>query len=870
LAILAQTATYLTELGFDDFFQEFTHIVRIPQATLNAGGSLQPDFFIQNLDLGGGFPVSIKAGCDGKLYILAYDVYGNPLPLKVFSLADGSEQTPSNTALPGNPIDMVLTCNAGEVLGSSSDSSPGSLLWKLDNKGVTVLGRTASGMLSLTPSGQVLLFVVPYPGRPAVYHINLPDGQAIQPKTTGGTVQAYPCGQAPADITLTDKSIRWLPQKDDITNAAVQFTVGDGSQLSSATLTIQGVSETTDLAGKSSPYSVIWKATARCPRDSQGVETCLPAGDYSFSLTATTADQKVKGPLQGTISLVEVTSVDIQPKPGGAPLDPNPPVPRHPDEPEDNRINRPGGGLRIFAEAAPPSDGSLMNGPLNDQAQVVVTIFPTVPVPVRVALRLVDVADPDGGVGNDNYGTGFLDSAIMIPANTDMRAVILSVSHNPGDNYRVGASTWQSWVDHLTPIKSTTGEVTAPDGNTLLAGGGLSKMITVWRTVNLEIDSMDPPPTDVLAPERNFVVGNVSRIEGTQDETVRIFLTPSSPGPSGMDRLRDQSPDRSGVRGQPGYGDGRFQHGQLTVGSGPGAEELFIPANGIDYVEDLGGLMLDYVIEDVLQGDIISVGRVVSGEPANGLFVLTQLSGIWPSTNDPMTLVIGGVAFPVLPGGVLDSTMTTGNHITGTVRVKSGSLPFRLVDDDEEPKPFPVSTKLLNPSDNPTENAYAAAYIWPKIYDVPNLKHAPFKRNVESWKTDDDKILSPEADKLIAQGRDSAPSSDTCWVAYLQGAFQPSERSDSDPDNEGGDGGPVGYTNGTSGSQIYVEQLREVVPSHQAACIADTPAHELGHQFGLDDNPDDNAQSIMRKACDSLPYFDASDLKAIRLQGVMP
>jgi hypothetical protein len=700
--------------------------------------------------------------------------------------------------------------------------------------------------------------------------------------------------------SVTDKSIRWLPQKDDSTNASVQFTTIDGSQLLDATLTIQGISATTNLAGASSPYSVTWKANARCPKDSQGVETCLPAGDYSFSLTATTADKKVIGPLQGTISLVEVTSVDIQQVqaqctnpndpmscvPAGPGIDNNPSVdlccdPTNPEEPASNRVARPGGGLRVFAEAP---DAGL---PPLDIVNVVITTTPKVPVAVPVSLVLKDVDDPDGSPIDidgddpskepaDNYGVGSIAESVTIPANAITTTTPLVLSHNPGDNYRVLASTSSDWLSLLKAHQpSQTGEVWDNRGNPLPEGGIMSKMITVWRTLHLEIDSMKRAPADTATtdPERNFIDGRVTKIEGHVDHAVRVFLAPDSPPPSGMNQLRDASNDLSGVPGVD-HGQGRFEHGTIRFGQSGNAVQDMLDGNGIDYVER-DFITLTYRLVG-LDGTELSVGSVISGEPEKGHFLISELKGsLATAQNDAALLLeIGDVSYNVLNGGIMPTQLVDG-VLVNEVLVRGRPLRFHLVDDDAATAPFIVNTDFLHFSSSSHDNAFAAAYIRPVFLSVADNKQAPFKRNIECPEIDAVTCDTTDIRNSLAQGRDTpqpGPLSAFYWVSYIQGAFQPGTAVDRDPDAEANvaeGGNTVGFS-GRFGSLVYVEPLREQAGGNpREFCWQTTVPHEIGHQFGIPDDRD--AGGIMSQGClDTGRFFAAQSLADIRKNGVLP
>jgi hypothetical protein len=246
----------------------------------------------------------------------------------------------------------------------------------------------------------------------------------------------------------------------------------------------------------------------------------LPAANYTLVVTAPVrANQSppptpLESPQYEKVSLVEVITVAVEDG-TGLTLQNNP---------------GPGGGKRIFAEAAQPG------GTVTDKVEVTATIFPPVPdAPagqgVSVYFRSFDVDDPssaaapvdDESLPTDNcleasagppQTCPIADHGVLYDPATDpnaanavngMTGIVLNVSGDqataglrvamlPGANYRVAASTSSQWLGTLSaPGNRTDGAVL--EGTTVLAEGQqVTPLLTVWRTLFLQLSRMQLSP----------------------------------------------------------------------------------------------------------------------------------------------------------------------------------------------------------------------------------------------------------------------------------------------------------------------------------------------------------------------------------------
>lgn len=400
----------------------------------------------------------------------------------------------------------------------------------------------------------------------------LPDGTI--------TAQCSPCAELGIDPAQTT---RWRPQRG---SQPVEIAFTSPVPLASAELKVKdptGVPLTVDppatltlvTSAPTIKYKLIWNGPW-----TQSDGSPFPSGNYEVAVAgvAQVGGRTLFSPPYGKISLVEVNLVDLRsPRQGQPPLglSPNPAVASLTAQGQDPRQGRPGGGKRIFAEAASPT-GSVRNRvPLTAVISPIIPADPAIPAErtaVAVHFRALDVDDPvsgmlpdldlDAGDVHDNRGApaegtlsgcivaGGVCTATVVAGEASPGKVEFQVSGQPGDNYRVLASTDKDWLLSRRALQpSTTGEVDAPPTST-------SDMLTVWRTLHLEVDSMAPAPQSPVDPNRNFVRGEVIGIEANGDLTTVIRLAPAVTDPAVS--LDDGSKNLS-----TGFGNGRFEKGKI-------------------------------------------------------------------------------------------------------------------------------------------------------------------------------------------------------------------------------------------------------------------------------------------------------------------
>lgn len=171
------------------------------------------------------------------------------------------------------------------------------------------------------------------------------------------------------------------------------------------------------------------------------------------------------------------------------------------DSPLDSNPNA-GGGMRIFPDRLSEADA------VQRQAVRVRAVLSDPIQNVNVVFQYFDLDDPssddpdldiNGATGNDNRGSAGFISTTGQSVKTDASGVatlVFGVSMQPGDNFRIAATCEAELtrpVQYLTGIVVNGINLRDAEGNQLPTGRGkITDMLTVWRRVHIETDSMGP------------------------------------------------------------------------------------------------------------------------------------------------------------------------------------------------------------------------------------------------------------------------------------------------------------------------------------------------------------------------------------------
>lgn len=492
-----------------------------------------------------------------------------------------------------------------------------------------------------------------------------------------------------------------------------------------------------------------------------------------------------------------------------------------------------GGGRRMFPGKQTASDNVDRR-----RVQVRATVDPP-REGVFVYFRPFDIDDPssdkapldrNGSAGNDNHGrpnTGALSTFVAITNKTGEASVKFSVTTQPGDNFRIAASTELELLDSY----DTVGTDVKPSPAAVLHGGAVVKtteMLTVWRKLHIEVDSMGP----VVG---NEVHGHIIGFEPPYSKHAnRIFVDKY---------LGDRSPDLDSKPPQ----NGRFENGTLTVASNVRA--FPVDGNGGTYLTNAVGI-------DITAGPLPFVATKGSASVWGQVADIIKMPGLRHEPTRWMVSVSlqGGPNknLAEIAGGTLSidggSPMEVGNVFPNSQSIEvigNLKIPFLLKDDDggvfcgaDVPEP---DTSLL-------EVALRPGYVTP-VYDIGD------KNSNVPWVANLDYFDSKKVEQAFDFDAIASESDSMFWTIYILGAYQPSEEDDRDPDSET-DFSIVGVAVPYRGVAIFMEMFNEFVPLPTESVAAVT-AHEVAHLFGAEHEPDYDLMSDI-PAFQSLRFSDVT------------
>ncbi len=409
---------------------------------------------------------------------------------------------------------------------------------------------------------------------------------------------------------------------------------------------------------------------------------------------------------------------------------------------------------------------------------------------------------------------------VTFSPSTKKARIEFEVSLHPGDNYRTVVNGDRQFLRDLRNLDEEDREHVVDDR---IAGTDpvrrairemdhyASNMLTVWRLLHVESDTMKPVP-----PDENYVEGRVVAVRGGEAKR-RVFLSVD------LEAIGDGDKSPNLDRG----GQGRFEKGSIQIGKlVDGNRGLRVEGNGRSFVE----------LHD--RSEISAQVRPPSGSGLSPLSAtVVALEG------NEFVLKVKGTS-KLVTGYVNGSLNIRGWSMEiarvdppGTVGVKRNTLPFRLRDDDQLEFPNPLPTSALD--------AFHDAFVL-VVEDgggslSNNTRDLPFQLHVKATEADAVAVWKTE--------RGSAGlESSIFWVVYLCGAYQPDTYwpsptkplGDDDPDSEPSiDAVTAPFRTshaalaaGGDGSLIYREVARET-QSKKKGTEALTIVHEIGHQFGL-------------------------------------
>jgi hypothetical protein len=318
------------------------------------------------------------------------------------------------------------------------------------------------------------------------------------------------------------------------------------------------------------------------------------------------------------------------------------------------------------------------------------------------------------------------------------------VTMQPGDNFRVVASCDPNFASqYQADTNSTTGGIVDTNGNPI-ASGYVTEMLTVWRRLHVEVDSM-------AAVTNNEVRGNIETISGSGSVATSLTIDKNL-----RTDLNDQSVNLSSTP----PGNGRFENGWVKIGTNQ-VQTSNIDGNGDTFVRRTAGFNIP--AEIAAGGATNSVGQVVS--MAGSVFTI--------SGSLETNLYIGG-SFLVAGTGY---TISTNTASTVTVSASFPTIPIILHDDD-------VDGVIPGVIVSSMQQIWQPAYVLPVFDTGQDNSDAPFHLNTPAVNLVHD----------LTESRGSPMSSADYWVVQVKNGYQPGTSgqfsdgtpdTDNDPNSEG-------------------------------------------------------------------------------------
>ncbi len=216
------------------------------------------------------------------------------------------------------------------------------------------------------------------------------------------------------------------------------------------------------------------------------------------------------------------------------------------DGPDGHPSSPPNGGKRIFP------DKKTYDDPYPDR-RTIVTVKATITPAIdnkHVYFKNFDVDDPspvdaDTTGPDNNGGNGALSTNDAVTEDSGEARVRFAVTMNPGDNFRIAASVCQDRLNETVTTQAMA------DADTPPPGVKFTPMLTVWRHLWIERDSMGPVASS--GPEKNYVSGTASRYELVSSPPARSRAYLGQNLPDELDDENQFYPGRYRPTNRPAY-----------------------------------------------------------------------------------------------------------------------------------------------------------------------------------------------------------------------------------------------------------------------------------------------------------------------------
>lgn len=475
--------------------------------------------------------------------------------------------------------------------------------------------------------------------------------------------------------------------------------------------------------------------------------------------------------------------------------------------------------------------------------------------------------------GNDGI------APLIFSADEAKSTINFMVTQHPGDNFMVVTHFDVDYLDKLTNDDSQGHELNIyfQEGSVTnqVVEKFLSPVLTVWRLLHLEIDSME----DYMWEENqksgfftDFVgVGNdLDQIKSLVDNNGNALIIDN------VSCNLDNDPNINPCIGFYETDNGRFEKGRIIFGN----DSPPTPPPGWSFNQ----LIFEGDDANDVNSPVLGNGDARIQFINDGFVADVSLAGLWCELTDPsgtntalailgnITRSSTGMSFNIEFSNLHPSSTTLSNFIGGTISIGGGDpksiiassstisevvsydlhIPFIIRDDDTPPS----STNGLPHGANEldltiTIEAFKEVYVLPIIdgggnlnnnnSDIPFVANYPLNNNNNAqenyWSSINNHRASDDNER------------NSFWVAAIVSAWQAEEDKDADPQGESTVYGFVNefdvvlnnfYIAKGYDSELIFRELFEDCPP--LLCSPLTPfeipkgriiAHEMGHQFGL-------------------------------------
>jgi len=343
--------------------------------------------------------------------------------------------------------------------------------------------------------------------------------------------------------------------------------------------------------------------------------------------------------------------------------------------------------LMFFPDSPAPAMGP------SNRISIRATVSPPVSFSNAIYFQVFDVDDPsstnapldDESAAADNKGAAHTPpptSAVSTDSN-GIAIVTMTLSMQPGNNFRAVAASSNGFFTGIEAIQNDgiNARLTNSVAGGYVSAPNVSEMLTVWRQLHVEMDSMGPVVS-------NFVTGNITAISGNATNATNLALSVNLR--TGL-TPQDNSPNLSTSTNR-----GRFENGWIRVGTNQ-VQTSGIYGNGDTFVLHPSGFSI--LAEIISGGGTINAGQV------------TALTG----STFSVSANLGSASYAGNTLRIAGSTFAITSNASNTVTVNgTPQLSFVLHDDGRIRTLLssPVRSQSEAPEDRRTSRRFASNGGW--------------------------------------------------------------------------------------------------------------------------------------------------------------